>query len=210
MIEYFPLQGKARVITDDDFRHHTRHTSLAGLTPAERAAAHYTTLLQSPTLKLSNTRNGYCFCVCVYDALVAAGVDPQRITFNSRASKERNDDIDLRIAPSNPTKAMTCIYLKTSLRERWKQVDRDARIAKDVWGNRTRTVCLIYAEKGAPGFLKDCDEQDELAKKFTKMEEWAYGVDTYAALSQTAKVNAIIAYLVEASRYANGVAWDKC
>ena len=199
MLEYFPIPSRSKVFSDDDFRHHTRLINAEGFTFAERAAAHYTALLQDRTLKRSNTSNGYWFCICVYDALLAAGVSPERITFNTRANKKRNDDIDLLIEPSVPTKAVMCMYLKASLRERWKQVDRDARIAKDHWGKSTQTVCLIYAEKGAQGFCDDLNHQDKVGEHFREMEEWAYGVDSYAALSQTAKVNALIASLVEES-----------
>jgi hypothetical protein len=197
MLEHFPIPPRSKVFSDEDFRHHTRLVNAEGLTFAERAAAHYTALLQDRTLKRSNTSNGYWFCICVYDALLAAGVSPERITFNTRANKKRNDDIDLLIEPSVPTKAVMCLYLKASLRERWKQVDRDARIAKDHWGKSTQTVCLIYAEKGVQGFCDDLNHQDKVGEHFREMEEWAYGVDSYAALSQTSKVNRLIAYLIE-------------
>lgn len=200
MIEHFPLKRRSKVFMPEDLQHVTRGIVVDGLSFPERAAAHYTAYLQDRTIKRNHTRNGDWFCFCIYDALVACGVTPERIIFNTRASKERNDDIDLLIEPCLSTQSRMCLYLKTSLRERWKQVDRDARIAKDIFGKNTMTVCLSYAEDGAAGFVKDCTHLKTMArihKKFALREEWAYGVDVYAALSQTTKVNRLMASLIE-------------
>ena len=70
-------------------------------------------------------------------------------------------------------------------------------LPKIIWGKSTQTVCLIYAEKGVQGFCDDLNHQDKVGEHFREMEEWAYGVDSYAALSQTTKVNRLIAYLIE-------------
>lgn len=200
MIEHFPLTPRSKVFMPENIQHHTRGVVEGGLSFAERAAAHYTAYLQDRTIKRNHTRNGDWFCFCIYDALIACGVAPERVIFDTRASKERNDDIDLLIATGLPTQARMCLYLKTSLRERWKQVDRDARIAKDIFGKSTMTVCLSYAESGSAGFLNDCTDEktrQRINKKFARMEEWAYGVDVYAALSQTAKVNRLMVSLIE-------------
>lgn len=199
MIEHFPSLKNAPVFSNEDVRHHTRLVAVQGARFAQRAAEHYTALLLDRTLKQNNQRNGYFFCLCVYDAFVAAGIAPERIAWSQCANPRLHDAIDLVIAPSDPTREVTCFYVKPSLRERWKHVDRDARIAKDIWGNRTRTICLAYSEDGARGFRDDLAHASAIDEKFLRMEACACGVDVYAALSQPAKVNALIPLLLEGS-----------
>lgn len=196
MIEHFRNPPIIKVLSEEDLQYYTRKVDATSLAFAERASAHYTAYLLYAKLERNNTLKGSLYTLCIYDALIALGVQASRITFGARARPERHDDIDMLIEPISPAGEKTCLYLKTSFRERYKQVDRDAYFAKDKWGSYTRTICLIYAENGAEGFFKDLKEPDRVEKKFRQMEKWSMCVDSYAALSQTAKVNALMAALV--------------
>lgn len=197
MIEHFPPMASSRIFTNEELQYHTRSVQAERLGFAQRAGAHYTALLMDRTIDMENKQHGDCFVLCVYDALVAVGIAPQRIRLNQSASEHYKDRIHLLIAPATPQQGKMCLYLQTSMRERWAGPDRSARIAKDIWGKKTRTLCLIYAEHGVKGFLEDCAHPKTVNEKMARLEACAYGMDVYAALSQSGKVNALILSLRE-------------
>jgi hypothetical protein len=210
MIEYFPSVPDKQRVHFDVLQLYTKHISVAGLSAADRIAAHYCALLRQRGLQRNNSSNGRHFCLCVYDALVAAGIAALRLELNVRADPRRNDDIDIRVTVSALTQRYVLFYLKTSLRERWKQIDRDARYAKEQWGKGATTVCLIFAEYGLEGFLADISDPKALNKQMHEREYWAPAVDYYIALSQRERVNALIATIAKDVSHDDFNAGDEC
>jgi hypothetical protein len=197
MIEHFPYVPEDQRTHFEALQLYTKHVQSSSLAVAERIAAHFCALLRQKGLQQNNSRNGRHFCLCVYDALVAAGIPPQRIELNVRADPRRNDDIDLRVTLSATHQRYVLFYLKTSLRERWKQVDRDAYYAKHAWARGATTVCLIFAEYGLRGFEDDLSDPGPINKQLHDREYWAPSVDYYIALSQPSRLNALVHTMVK-------------
>jgi hypothetical protein len=195
MISHFPIRFGLSKITMEDIRHLTHHVATDDLSTAERMAFHYTTLVGQHVLPLSNSDKGRLFTVCIYDGLVHGGVAPERMRLNVRASERHHDDIDIRITPVSASHDYVCLYLKTSLRERWKQVDRDARIARDFYGNDIATVCLTYSEGGVNGYSRDVVEVERLREKFREWERWSRGGLHYIPLCDSERIQQLFTLL---------------
>lgn len=68
--------------------------------------------------------SGLLFEQCVYDAMCQSGVDPAWITTGVDLADGNNAEADFLISP--PGTHSRVVFAKVSLRERWKQIDRDA------------------------------------------------------------------------------------
>lgn len=89
------------------------------LNPLEQIAIHYETCLRKHAGKLDNSARGRWFEQCVYDAFKKLGLNP---LLHCR-DKEKNIEVDFTFTHIKPRLG---VHTKTSLRERWKQADRDA------------------------------------------------------------------------------------
>jgi hypothetical protein len=197
VIQFFPPGSEVHEVYYKALQLYTTHIIEGPLTPAERIAAHFCAMRLQRSLQHNNSMIGRQFCLCVYDGLRAAGIPEECITLNVRASKARNDDIDICVTlPTHPERVYL-FYLKTSLRERWKQVDRDARYAKERWGKGATTACLIFAEHGVSNFHDDLKNPTSVTEHLNELEYWAPAVDYYLALSQVVRVNRLLQDILE-------------
>jgi len=105
-----------------------------------RIVAHYAGALDASRGKLDNSTRGSLFEATVYDGLVYYGVAEERIGSKLDASwlgqRTLNAELDIVVSPrgvafdkSDPSTWAFGLLLKTSLRERWKQIDRDTHVA---------------------------------------------------------------------------------
>jgi hypothetical protein len=136
-----------------DLQHWTRNVPDHRGHPGHRITEHYEAILKYNAEK-NNSKKGAYFEAVVYDALVFEGVDPDRIGLSVDVSNLRDADADFLIAPPGKTFAWasgnnwidcTAILCKTSLRERWKQVDRDAGIIHGI--TRGDVFGLVHKEQ---------------------------------------------------------------
>ena len=115
-----------------DIKHHTRKVPISIHDPSKHVDDHMQELITS---KLKGNR-GHWFEYCVMDALMvfedpSTGdtIDISRVRSHLDVVPPYNAEVDILINPTKPTDRAFFLYLKTSLRERWKQFDRDAILA---------------------------------------------------------------------------------
>lgn len=95
--------------------------------PGSHISSHMEALEKHPMISNKNNVRGSMFEYCVYDAL-ALWVDETRISRGVHLSKKHSVEVDYVVLPDNGG-SIFYLFAKTSLRERWKQVDRDAMAA---------------------------------------------------------------------------------
>lgn len=114
----------------EQFRLHTKH-----LDPPleERWATHNAALRRASIFnsraKNQNSAMGSVFHACGYDALVASGIQIERILCHIDATNGKHADCDFVIMPTTANSKAVVVMVKSSLKERWKQFDRDAMLA---------------------------------------------------------------------------------
>ena len=117
--------------------HHTRNVPVFSDNPSRHIVDHFTTLLDS-ALAGNNSSIGGWFEATVLDALLVyrsptgASIDVSRIMTQVDIQPPLHAEVDILVKPSRITGFAYFLYLKTSFRERWKQVDRDSIIASFV------------------------------------------------------------------------------
>lgn len=74
----------------------------------------------------NNSRNGKALELTMHAALIEYGVDPGRISSHCHVDKTKRVEVDILIRGAPPHTRTVAIMCKNSLRERWKQEDRDA------------------------------------------------------------------------------------
>ncbi len=127
-----------------------------------------------------------------------AGIPEKYLTLDERANPKRLDDIDILITLPNG-ESKVCLYLKTSLRERWKQIDRDASIAKSIWGKHATTIALIYSENAEQSYEDELQQEQlriELHKKMVKRETWTE-VTWFVSCALEDKLNRIVSGILD-------------
>jgi hypothetical protein len=201
MIQHFPtIKGNTTEQgTQDILRSCTREIDADSLGFAERVSAHFSAILASKHVAKGNKDRGAYIVICVYDALLAMGVDPAKIELSVQANPRTDDHIGIKIDVATDPPRYVLLYVHSSLRERWKVFDREARVAKDVWGNRAATTALLfYDERGLEGFLATCENPVSITKSNANKEAAAIGLDYVMALSQPRYVNAFMSDMIEA------------
>jgi hypothetical protein len=99
--------------------------SLENRTFANSVYSRYEMFLKSKHIKMQGTTTGHTFELIIADSMMKYGVDQNRFFFHAK-SDTKNTDIDLLILPKIGYYKSFALMMKTSLRERWKQEDRDA------------------------------------------------------------------------------------
>lgn len=150
MITHVPPQmGKTSALDPADLVHHSRLVQdPAGFDPAYLITSNFEAIARGPLLKgiTGGSIYGRLFEICWWNALVRYGVDPSRIERSIDPSRGKHADIDLLVHVNGHDVAL---LLKTSLRERWKQMDRDAgaiRAFNDS-GRRREIWAVFYREQ---------------------------------------------------------------
>ena len=119
--------------------------------PAETIHKNYEALLKNKSLANSSTKRGNWFEVAIIDALIQAGVETNRIEKNVHLNKQRNVEADIVVYPTDRESldGWTFILMaKTSMRERWKQWDRDAQAIPYVDKiHNPLSIGIFYKEK---------------------------------------------------------------
>ena len=178
--------------SNDVLRAMTKGTRTAELSPAERCAAHWRAILSHSTFSSKPGPRGRTFERVLYDGLVSAGINPVRITMNidvTKKGRKLHAEVDILIEPAHEGKK-ACGYSKTSMRERWKQIDRDGMIAKQVFGDKyVHNVGITWAEK------TNGDTRENLDRQTKKLEVWSDSIDEYISILQTEKFNALMDFI---------------
>lgn len=126
----------------------TRNISIPPFLPNERAHSHYRALLSVPHSRPGNSVKGRRFETCVIDALVAAGVNPNRMEFNKDVSNGKDVEVDIIVHPSKKGGVTYFLMLKTSLRERWQQADRTAMMLNMLYKKgEFKTALIVFRER---------------------------------------------------------------
>lgn len=144
MLKHFAPGKKTAKLSEDDLKHYTRNVpDLDGFHPGRRIRKHFEAVTGSWLGTVNNTHLGRLFEICVYDSLCFYGVPEDAIRLHVDASPGKHAEIDILVAP--PGERAAALLLKTSFRERWKQLDRDAMI---IGMNRrdTSIYALTYRE----------------------------------------------------------------
>lgn len=117
----------------------------------EFVARRYEALKQSKYLRIEGKNGGDAFELLLADALYKYGVESDRIHRNIKADA-KNADADILITPRPHKRKAIVIMAKTSLRERWKQEDRDGFIFIHNVSNCWSDVCnqISISEKTKP------------------------------------------------------------
>jgi hypothetical protein len=131
----------------EDLAHHSRAIQdPPGFDPAYLITSNFDRIVQSALFRgnTNNRNNGELFEVCFWNALVTYGIDPVRIEHGVDPTHGKHADIDLLVhAPLGDV----ALLLKTSLRERWKQLDRDANAIRfTAAGGRIEVWAVFHRE----------------------------------------------------------------
>ncbi len=136
MLKYFPArcEKKHAVLRTELLQKVTRDVG-EGVDISERVVAHYIALarfLQEGGYNPSN--NGNAFEIVLRDAFLYFGLNPDAITEHidptgsGGTAGRRNADADTVVGEKWSAVGRVAVLKKSSLRERWKQADRDADI----------------------------------------------------------------------------------
>jgi len=126
LFEYIhPSIERGSTFTAEDLRHFTRRLDLP---PAESIQANYEAVHSAVLLnrRAPAAASGALFEQCIYDAMCRSGVDPSWIQTGVDLADGNNAEADFVI--SVPSRGRRAVFVKVSLRERWKQIDRDAMV----------------------------------------------------------------------------------
>jgi hypothetical protein len=131
----------------DDLAHHSRGVKdPPGFDPSLLIISNYEAIIQGPLFrgKINNTNYGTLFEICWWNALITYGVPPQLIDTHIDLSKGKHAEIDLLVHTAMSEDI--ALLLKTSLRERWKQPDRDAHVIRMFDQGRIKPWLVFYRE----------------------------------------------------------------
>jgi hypothetical protein len=151
VIIHFPPRltktGKASALDPEDLAHHSRAVhDPPGFDPGYLITSNYDAILDSALFRgnTNNGNNGTLFEICFWNALIKYGIDPAKIERHVDPTHGKNADIDFLVhAPLGDV----ALLLKTSLRERWKQLDRDANAIRFTdSGGRLEVWAVFYRE----------------------------------------------------------------
>jgi hypothetical protein len=127
----------------EGLRYHSRHhVGVGGYDPSARIIGNYEAVRRSMPGRVGNDFLGWLFEVCLWDALAHYGIASDCITAHVQAAPGRKAEIDFVVSTGH---GLVGIMVKTSLRERWAQLDRTGIIhearridrdveAIDLWG----------------------------------------------------------------------------
>jgi hypothetical protein len=139
----------------EDLQHITARVDNRGLHPSERVVKHFDTINAFfPGPGISRNMRGSLFEWLIYDAVVAHGV--RIVRTNIDLGRGRNAEADL--VSSNDV----AILAKTSLRERWKQPDRDAHIMEMT--HRGLKTYVVYLRE------KDGDDIERIERNSERIQ----------------------------------------
>lgn len=132
-------------LTREDLIHYTRNVP-DDIGPGPRIVQHFEAIKKYIPPK-SYQQLGAAFEQCVYDALVEYGVQIQSVHTDMSPGSDAEADIVVEFDGITYP-----VLIKTSFRERWKQVDRDARIMADLnWGKiHPRVIFLREQDLDTP------------------------------------------------------------
>jgi hypothetical protein len=102
--------------------------------------------------------NGYLFEALIHRLLIQAGVDPKCIHINAKLALIEDTKYDIVLCAEKTPSGVQfpiCLSLKTSLRERYKQAEREGMIAKQV--HRGSFTALLTMEEKTPETLYGLD-----------------------------------------------------
>lgn len=150
MIKHFPPHVTAASnLNPQDLAHHTRQISdPLSFSPSQMITANYDAVIHGPLFrgKVNNTYYGNLYEICWWDALVSYGVPAGTIEPHVDAASGKHAEIDLLVhAPMDDV----AILLKTSLRERWKQLDRDASLISIFAVTRRTDIWVVFYREQA-------------------------------------------------------------
>jgi hypothetical protein len=121
--------------------------------PSRHITEHVETIYAS-SMRRGNSHNGDIFEVCFLDAMSkfsfqGARIDISKIEAHTDVQPPKNAEADFWVNPQAPKTigaSPIMLMLKTSLRERYKQEDRDAMIAKQTKVPAPTTIGVVLAE----------------------------------------------------------------
>lgn len=129
MLKYpHPRLERSSMLDWEDLTHHTRRVK-NGLSPSEYIVQHFDAVKGSFHGKPNVAVLGLLLEVCVWDAL--ARFDISILAWGADLSGNgKHADADILVRPKDTAAHPfdVALLIKTSLRERWKQLDRDAMI----------------------------------------------------------------------------------
>ena len=119
--------------------------------------------------------NGFMFEALIHKLLVEENIAPECIFLNRRLALIPDTKYDLllcTIEPETGRQLPICLSLKTSLRERYKQAEREGMIAKQVHRGSVTALLTMDAKEVAHkrqrlyglDHIVDCNNADELDK----------------------------------------------
>jgi hypothetical protein len=114
----------------EDIEHLCRNI-INGPTISERICANYEAILKNSRLSKNGQARGQAFEIIAADAIHAAVGDTYEWSGHLKCA-QYNAEIDIVLYDSRQ-ETVHGIFLKTSLRERWKQEDRDAMLFDKQW-----------------------------------------------------------------------------
>ncbi len=202
MIEYFietECKTKKQKDSLDEEKEHislaTKHVNTKGMNPAKRASSHWGVLKKSKHLSNANTKVGRWFTMVVVDALVAAGVAPSSIKMNydpTKEDKELDCDLDILVFAAQESLQNVVLYCKTSLRERWKQADRDAMLADHYLKGKSKTYHALITWKEKPE-----STLEDVNKKTAETKRKCFRVNDCISLLQSERFDDLVKYTLE-------------
>jgi len=128
-----------------DLIHHTYHIPDYPNDPSRHVTEHYEALLNS-SLDSGNANRGRWFEVCIIDSCIKAGIDEANIEYSVWPDRDLDCEIDIVLYPADINKSIAYIQAKTSLRERWKIMDREASIVRQIDRRNPLNIGLMYNE----------------------------------------------------------------
>jgi hypothetical protein len=176
-----------------DLRHFTRNIPDRPSQPSSHVTTHVEAIYNS-ALKRGNGDNGDIFEVCFIDAMLKFNHQGATIAADKISThvdvvppKHAEADIWIRATGQHVNSAPMMLMLKTSLRERYKQEDRDAMIAKNAQVPAPRTFGIVLAETYKFIGNMTASNLDKEKKKLMLIKQRCQGIDNlFSAYDQDA------------------------
>lgn len=172
-----PLSPSFPVINEDAYRAYQGASAVitGDIPPAAAIKTLLMLFMRTPHLNKKGTVSGQVFELVVLECLIRAGVPIERIRRNLDLCPPHKADVDILILPEKNGKAYA-LFLKTSWRERWKIIDRDAGLAKSCIEQQTRgrakslhTIGLHLSEYPNKKEWDSSRNMSSVADKFSQM-----------------------------------------
>lgn len=125
--------------------------------------------LKNSRLRGNNAARGLWFECCVYDALIKFGISKTDIITHIDNSHGKDAEADIMV--NVRANGSVVIFCKTSLRERWKQEERDAIVMRNVMNPPPRCIGVMLKERARDTAKQTINNLTKQRAKYVALED---------------------------------------